>query len=47
MIKINTPVTGTKTPSTKGGAGSYDGEKGYPPRTKSSGPPEKVRDGKY
>lgn len=29
----------------KGGPGTYNGEKGYPPRTSgASGPPEKVRD---
>ncbi len=30
----------------KGGPGQYDGEKGYPPRTKSpNSAPEKIRDG--
>jgi hypothetical protein len=52
-MKIVTPQKSVATPpkGNKGGPGTYDGEKGYPPRTRSSGaPPEKVRDkcgGKY
>ncbi len=38
---VTTPIGGTK-----GGPGTYDGEKGYPGRTSgATGPPEKVRDG--
>ena len=44
-MKIDTPMTNIPTPKKKGGPGVYDGEKGYPPRTKTpNGPPEKVRD---
>jgi hypothetical protein len=42
---IKTPMEGVPTPKMKGGPGVYDGEKGYPSRTKSpNAPPEKVRD---
>ncbi len=40
--------TGNETPTVKrsGGAGQYDGVKGYPARSKTStGPPERVIDG--
>ena len=46
---IATPVEPVANPPSgnKGGSGTYDGEKGYPARTKSkAGVPEKVRDGK-
>lgn len=47
---IATPVEGYpvgKPPAGyRGGPGVYDGEDGYPKRTKTkNGPPEKVRDG--
>ena len=47
--KMNEPIaTPASYPSIKkkGGPGQYDGEKGYPPRTKSpNSAPEKIRDG--
>ena len=46
-MNITTPMTGVPKPpkGNKGGPGTYNGEKGYPPRTSTpSGVPEKVRD---
>ncbi len=45
---VNSPAKPIAQPPAgyKGGPGQYDGEKGYPGRTKSpNGVPEKIRDG--
>jgi len=50
-MKSNLVISPAEPPASppagnKGGAGVYDGEKGYPPRSPGAGgPPEKIYDG--